>query len=75
MTFKQFRLVVEHVDELVLHTSDQPVDGVRMSGHCRHLILDCGHVRHGNPIFDYRSEVGRKIECWPCTEQTAQEVH
>jgi len=33
------------------------------------IDLECGHVQFGNPIFDYRSELGRQRRCDRCEEE------
>lgn len=43
-------------------------DDTQMIGDCRPVLLDCGHIVHGNPIMMWK--VGSSQPCHHCQEAT-----
>lgn len=67
MRFRAMRRVARTEPALVLHERG---DGTNIIGHCKHIVLECGHIIHGNPIMAWRDgETVRCRQCDRCEEQ------
>lgn len=59
--FNVYTRVASSDIELTLHSFEE---GLNMTGHCRHIHLECGHFIHGNPTMTWKT--GEQVRCRQC---------